>query len=545
MNPHGGWNFAVTGYKRLRLPFLSYEGHCIAFYLGWRESGNFGAKLNVKGTKVASKKNHEPLRSAAFRRIFQDNGKGSSDSCVDWFCLALPLSLAGSFPPAPATEINALTWRVKQDKVDAEIQKWDLPKLLKKIAGVTGWKVYVEPGTSGNVSVKFKDLPQDEALRRLLGKLNYFKDETNGISRLFVFRTVATAATMMVKAEPKKDYRIPDELLVKLKRNSTNSIDQLAKRLGAKIISRDDKLGLYRLQFADGSTADAAMESLASDPSVDAVDSNYSVDRPAPVQMTQAGPAPAAPLFNLNPPVVNGPIVGLVDTAVYPSAEFQKYMLTPLSVVGTPDAPGDQLSHGTGMLEIMLDSMAANPSMILPVDVYGSGETTTTYDVMEGIVSAINAGANPINLSLGGTGNSPMLESLIEQAEQKGIVIVAASGNTPGTEDTYPAAYPGVLAVTASGPDGQLAPYADDGSFVQVMEPGTAMVVWNGQEWTVVGTSTATATTTGSITELENLDHITAGQAAAAIAKIYPGCPATEILLAAIIRRITLNACFG
>ena len=89
--------------------------------------------------------------------------------------------------------------------------------------------------------------------------------------------------------------------------------------------------------------------------------------------------------------------------------------------------------------------------MVLPVDVYGSGESTTTYDVMEGIIAAINAGANPINLSLGGTGNSPMMGSLIAGGRAKGHQFVAAAGNTPGTEDTYPAAYPGVLAVTASG----------------------------------------------------------------------------------------------
>jgi hypothetical protein len=435
-------------------------------------------------------------------------------------CLALPLALSAS--PLRPTDTNALSWRVQQNQVDAEIQKWPLPRLLKKIAAATGWKVYVEPGTTEDVSVKFKNLPEDEALRRLLGKLNYFRDQTNGVSRLFVFQTVSAAATQRVRAEPKKDYRIPNELLVKLKRNPTKSIDELAKQLGAKIISRDDKLGLYRLQFADGSAADGALQSLASDPSVAAVDSNYSVDRPTPFQLTQAGPAPAGPAFNLNPPVVSGPIVGLVDTAVDAPTEFQKYMLTPISVVGTPDAPTGQPSHGTSMLETVLGSMAANPSMVLPVDVYGSGESTTTYDVMEGIVSAVNAGANPINLSLGGTGNSAMLESLIEEGIQKGIEFVAAAGNTPGTEDTYPAAYPGVLAVTASGLNGQLASYADDGSFVRAMEPGTAMVVWNGAEWIIQGTSPATATMTGSITALENLDHITAQQAAARLTQIYP-----------------------
>jgi hypothetical protein len=48
MNPNGGWNFAATAYKRLRLPFVSYEGRRIRFYLGWRESGDFGLKFNIK-----------------------------------------------------------------------------------------------------------------------------------------------------------------------------------------------------------------------------------------------------------------------------------------------------------------------------------------------------------------------------------------------------------------------------------------------------------------------------------------------------------------
>jgi hypothetical protein len=433
-------------------------------------------------------------------------------------CLALPLAATGS--PARVSDTNALSWHVKQNQVDAQIQNWNLPKLLKNIASATGWKVYVEPGTSNQASVKFKNLPQDEALRRLLGKLNYFRDETNGVSRLFVFQTASKAATQAVT--PKKDYRIANELLVKLKRGPTNSIDGLAKQFGAIIVGRDDKIGFYRLQFTDGSSADAAMQSLGSDSSVAAVDSNYVVDPPTPVQMTATGPAPAGPLFNLNPPDLNGPVVGLIDTAVDPPAEFQKYMLTPVSVVGTPDPPTDQPSHGTAMLETVLGGMAADPSMVQPVVVYSGSQSTTTYDLMNGVIQAINLGDNPISISSGGTGDSSMFGDLIAQAQQKGIEFVAAAGNTPGTEDNYPAAYPGVLAVTASGPNGQLASYADDGSFVQAIEPGTVPVVYDGQEWLVSGTSPATATMSGSITALENQDHITADQAAARLILIHP-----------------------
>lgn len=44
-NPNGGWNLAVTAYKWFRLPFVSYLGRSIKFYIGWRERGNFGFKL--------------------------------------------------------------------------------------------------------------------------------------------------------------------------------------------------------------------------------------------------------------------------------------------------------------------------------------------------------------------------------------------------------------------------------------------------------------------------------------------------------------------
>ena len=49
---------------------------------------------------------------------------------------------------------------------------------------------------------------------------------------------------------------------------------------------------------------------------------------------------------------------------------------------------------------------------ILPVDVYGGNEMTTTFAVAEGIYRAVNAGANPINLSLTSAGDSAFLRHI-------------------------------------------------------------------------------------------------------------------------------------
>lgn len=43
----GGWNWAIHRYHFILLPFIAFEGARWRFYLGWRDTGNLGAKLNV------------------------------------------------------------------------------------------------------------------------------------------------------------------------------------------------------------------------------------------------------------------------------------------------------------------------------------------------------------------------------------------------------------------------------------------------------------------------------------------------------------------
>lgn len=50
-NPDGGWNFAVIRYGRLFLPFVSYRGEKVEWYIGWRESGAFGRALRKAHAK--------------------------------------------------------------------------------------------------------------------------------------------------------------------------------------------------------------------------------------------------------------------------------------------------------------------------------------------------------------------------------------------------------------------------------------------------------------------------------------------------------------
>jgi len=196
-------------------------------------------------------------------------------SVVILFCLLLACSLTGF--GARAAETNSLVWNKAAGRVDADLHGEPLWPLLEDIAHQTGWHIFVEPGTARNASTKFKELPPDDALRMLLGNLNFaFVPETNGPDFLYVFTTRRENATRHVGATNAPPKRVANELLVKLKPGT--DIDALAKLLGAKITGRNDKLGIYRLLFGSADSTDSALGKLKDNSDVAAVDYNYILD---------------------------------------------------------------------------------------------------------------------------------------------------------------------------------------------------------------------------------------------------------------------------
>lgn len=158
------------------------------------------------------------------------------------------------------------------------------------------------------------------------------------------------------------------------------------------------------------------------------------------------------------------------------------------------------------MFETLLKSIDAftpdgstTPIKILPVDVYGTKEQATTYEVAEGIAQALKAGARIINLSLGGDGDSPYLHYVIQQGIEAGATFNVAAGNVPTPDATFPAAYPEVNSITAGDSPNALASYANFSSVNDAMAPGTSRIPFNGQQWLVRGTSASAAFFSGAV----------------------------------------------
>jgi subtilisin family serine protease len=94
--------------------------------------------------------------------------------------------------------------------------------------------------------------------------------------------------------------------------------------------------------------------------------------------------------------------------------------------------------------------------------------------VAKGIVWAADHGADVISMSLGGPGTMQSLGDAVEHALKKNVVVVAAMGNSghQGNPISYPAAYPGVIAVGATDSDDKITFFSSFNKYCSVSSPG-------------------------------------------------------------------------
>lgn len=119
-------------------------------------------------------------------------------------------------------------------------------------------------------------------------------------------------------------------------------------------------------------------------------------------------------------------------------------------------------------------------SCVIPVKVLGDDGSGSFADVADGIAYAISAGveADVINMSLSTDTafkytNDPWVDDELDAAEAAGVIVVAATGNDGNADYAgYPAIYPSVIGVGASGPDNQITSYTNKGEGLDILAPG-------------------------------------------------------------------------
>ncbi|MGZ0145915.1 S8 family serine peptidase [Kribbella sp. WER1] len=181
-----------------------------------------------------------------------------------------------------------------------------------------------------------------------------------------------------------------------------------------------------------------------------------------------------------------GSVVAILDTGVDPNQPVLKGRLVPgwdyvdddpdpsEEAPGTPDGLGHvDTAYGHGTFIAGITSLVAPGAKIMPERVLDSNGRGNVFTVAQALLDAADAGATVVNLSFGAPKSSKLLGDTIKELRRRGIVVVAAAGNSGNDSKEFPAAQPEAMSVAAL--DAQwtaLASFSGFGDWIDVAAPG-------------------------------------------------------------------------
>lgn len=196
-------------------------------------------------------------------------------------------------------------------------------------------------------------------------------------------------------------------------------------------------------------------------------------------------------------------IVAVVDTGIdLDHPDLHDKIVQGYNAINSDNEPHDDVGHGShvaGIIAANVDNQQGVAGMswynkIMPIKVLDESGAGSAYHVAQGIIWATDHGASVINLSLGNYVDSQFLHDAVRYAYDRGVVLIAASGNDNTSKPGYPAAYPEVFAVAATDYKNERAIFSNYGDYIDVAAPGEhiASTYMNGQYAALSGTSMAT-----------------------------------------------------
>lgn len=177
-------------------------------------------------------------------------------------------------------------------------------------------------------------------------------------------------------------------------------------------------------------------------------------------------------------------VVAVIDTGVDAThSDLRGNVGAGYDVLAPGTSAADPNGHGTHVAGIVA-AVAGNRrgvaglaprAAILPIRVLDSAGSGTSDAVARGIVRAADRRPHVINLSLSIPGDDPAVRRAVAYAQRKGVLVVAAAGNTGCgllRRTQYPAAYAGVVGVGSLDSSLAASRFSSCGSWVDVAAPG-------------------------------------------------------------------------
>ncbi len=311
---------------------------------------------------------------------------------------------------------------------------------------------------------------------------------------------------------------VADEVLVSADRASPDSSDDaVAQSHGLQLLERInlDHLDrrLLRFRIPDGRPAATVTLELQNDARIYAPQPNYYY-RQQQAEDTASSLALQYALVKLDVPRAEqlahgaGALIAVIDSGV--DQTHPDLSGSVADVFSGSGAAGGGDPHGTEIAGIIcahgVVRGVAPDARLLDVRVFKPSRAdrpsvATTSELLRGIDWALAKHARVLNMSFAGPRDA-LLEISVGVVSAKGAIVVAAAGNEGAKAPfAYPAAYPDVIAVTATDIADHLYPNANHGGYIALAAPGVDVLVPSGDHahQLVSGTSYAAAHVTGIV----------------------------------------------
>ncbi len=332
----------------------------------------------------------------------------------------------------------------------------------------------------------------------------------------FIVGAVALMVGVMVVTPnvTAQEDKLERKIVVFKKGFNSESQDNLLKNLGASRIGDLELINGKAVALSPRS-----LEALKRDPKVLRVDDDVIVEalgevkafgKAAPVQPVQSIPWGIDKVdADLSWGLTSGDVVkvAVIDTGIETGhPDLTDNIKGGYNAIDPTRSAEDDNGHGTHVSGIIAASNNAigvvgmGPQIdLFAIKVLNRRGSGYLSDIIEGLDWAVQNGIQVANMSLGTTVDVQSFHDAVVRAYDAGMVLVAAAGNNSAAVN-YPAAYPEVIAVSATDSSDNFASFSSRGSEVDISAPGVSVYsTYKGKIYkTLSGTSMASPHVAGA-----------------------------------------------
>ncbi|GAB7193320.1 hypothetical protein NUM3379_40290 [Kineococcus sp. NUM-3379] len=297
---------------------------------------------------------------------------------------------------------------------------------------------------------------------------------------------------------------LPGSVRAQLSPAETSAFGELTRGGGVSVdalVSTPQGVRVVQVTSADRSAAARAASLLDAQPGVvtaDVAERAHVTAEPDHTPSQWGDVRIGSPVVNPSlVPALGRLVVAVLDTGTAVHPDLPRVLAGANFSADAGTARADGHGHGTHVAGTIAAAVGnggvngiADGVTILPVKVLGNSGGGTSTAIAKGIVWAADNGAHVINMSLGMTAQNSTVTAALDYARSKGVVLVAAAGNSGanGNPVMYPAADRGVIGVSATDSADRFASFSEYGPQIDVAAPGVAVTstlptgygTWNG-----------------------------------------------------------------